>query len=74
MLGTIADSRKTNKGDVMSLSDLADVPVFIGHEQPETCGKCGARTDFIVLAKNLQVHECPNCEKVYFLEFDEEAE
>lgn len=74
MLGIIVSSRKASEIDVMIQSRLEDVPVFIGHEQPETCAKCGARTDFVVITNNLQVHECPNCEKAYFLEFDKEAE
>lgn len=71
LFGTIVSLRATNKGDGMSLSGLADIPVFIGHEQPETCGRCGARTSFIVLTGKLQVHECLNCEFVWFLEFDD---
>jgi len=46
------------------------VPVFIGGEQPETCRACGARTNFIVLSVERQVHECPSCNNVYYLDFE----
>ena len=54
----------------MQLSDVDPTPTFIGTEQPETCRACGVRTDFIDLSADRQLHECPSCEKVYYLEFE----
>mgnify|MGYP007070383857 CR=1 FL=1 len=54
----------------MHLSNVDPIPTFIGTEQPEVCRACGVRTDFIVLSVERQVHECPNCENIYFLEFE----
>ena len=47
--------------------------IFLGTEQPETCRACGGRTRFHVFLNGLQIHECLSCEKVYFLEFDDES-
>lgn len=44
--------------------------IFIGNEQPETCRKCGMRTDFVALSVNLQIHKCPVCNFEYYLEFE----
>lgn len=52
--------------------NTSSVLTFVGNEQPEACRACGVRTNFIVLTTILQMHECPNCAKVYCLEFDEE--
>lgn len=48
--------------------------IFIGTDQPETCRVCGARTDFIELGRELQLHECLNCARVYFVEFDDDMD
>lgn len=59
---------------VVEPADFDELPVFYGTEQPETCRKCGARTDFDVLPNGLQVHQCLNCAKRYVVEFDESWE
>jgi hypothetical protein len=33
-----------------------DLPILIGTDQPQTCRKCGARTDFEEVEAGLQVH------------------
>jgi hypothetical protein len=48
-----------------------DLPVFVGTEQPETCRKCGMRTEFEVLDEQTQLHQCIRCGIEYRLEFDE---
>lgn len=48
-----------------------ELPVFYGCEQPETCRKCGSRTDFEDLPDGTQLHQCLNCGKWYIVEFDE---
>lgn len=53
-------------------SSFPDMPVFIGTDQPETCFKCGARTDFNELTSKLQLHHCSLCSHWYFVEFDDE--
>lgn len=47
---------------------------FIASEQPETCRFCGARTEFIELTPDLQIHTCPNCCQSYQLEFEPDIE
>lgn len=39
-------------------------------DQPTTCGKCGARTDFCDITANVQIHKCLNneCGYVFFTE------
>lgn len=56
----------------MLTDGACSISVFLGTEQPESCRACGMRTNFIVLGMLLQVHECPACAKVYYLEFGEE--
>lgn len=56
------------------LTAIAELPVFYGTEQPETCRKCGSRTNFDVLSNGLQVHQCLNCARRYVVEFDETIE
>ncbi len=53
-------------------SCFPDMSVFLGTDQPETCRKCSARTDFDELTSKLQLHRCFNCDNQYFVEFDEE--
>ncbi len=45
---------------------------FLGTDQPETCRKCGARTDFDELTIYKQFHRCFNCDNQYFVEFEDE--
>ncbi len=59
---------------VADLVAIEELPVFYGTEQPETCRKCGARTDFDVLPNALQVHQCLNCARRYVVEFDDSLE
>ena len=59
--------------DVRADSVNAEV-IYLGTEQPETCRWCGSRTDFDVLPSGLQIHQCLNCAKRYFVEFDESIE
>lgn len=33
---------------------------YILNDQPTTCGKCGARTEFLEINADLQKHECLN--------------
>lgn len=49
-----------------------ELPVFDGTEQPETCRKCGARTDFDEIGGSQQLHQCLRCAKRYLVEFEEE--
>lgn len=44
--------------------------IFIMTDQPETCRKCGTRTDFTTMKSGLQFHRCPNCLYTYILEDD----
>ena len=45
---------------------------FLGTTQPETCRKCGVRTDFDELTSTLQLHHCLLCSRWYFVEFDDQ--
>ena len=59
---------------LVELADIDELPVFYGTEQPETCRKCGVRTEFDDIASWLQVHQCMNCANRYVVEFDESWE
>ena len=48
----------------------SELPIFLGCDQPETCRKCGARTDFIELTNDLQLHRCLACQNGYLVEFE----
>lgn len=48
-----------------------DLPIFLGTEQPETCRECGARTEFDEVNSQQQLHQCCDCGKQYFVEFDD---
>ena len=54
--------------------EVEDLPIFFGTEQPETCRKCGVRTEFDDVAGGLQVHQCLTCANRYVVEFDESWE
>ena len=47
-----------------------ELPLFDMTDQPETCRKCGTRTEFMGLRKQLQIHWCPECDSLYLLEDD----
>ena len=42
--------------------------IFIMTDQPETCRRCGTRTDFEDLSNSRQLHRCINCHFTYWLE------
>lgn len=48
--------------------------IFYSTDQPETCRKCGARTEFEDLLSGRQRHECPKCKYVYLVEEEEDTE
>ena len=50
---------------------LEDLSIFIGSDQPETCRKCGARTNFDEVAGRLQLHDCLQCANRYIVEFED---
>jgi hypothetical protein len=50
-----------------------ELPVFIGTDQPETCRKCGSRTDFDDIGDGLQLHRCMLCGNQYLVEFEQES-
>ena len=58
--------------------ETKDLEIYLATDQPETCRNCGVRTSFEDISpdpENLnsrQKHTCPNCGKVYVLEFDPE--
>ena len=51
----------------------ADLDCYILNDQPTTCGKCGARTDFEKINNIIQLHEClnPDCGYKFITEEDE---
>lgn len=46
--------------------------IYIMGEDPTTCPKCGARTDFVELPDGKQEHTCSNCDYVFLVEDEEE--
>jgi hypothetical protein len=52
------------------ISTTDSLPIYIGTDQPETCRKCGARTEFDEIGGGLQLHQCLNCSIQYVVEFD----
>lgn len=48
-----------------------DLPIFIGIDQPETCRKCGTRTDFDEVEAGLQMRQCVRCANRYVVELEE---
>ena len=48
--------------------------IYVMTENPETCRKCGTRTDIIEDNTTVQKHQCPKCSYTYLLEDDEEFE
>ena len=49
------------------------LPIFFGTEQPETCRRCGVRTEFDEGEDGLQVHNCVHCTNRYIVEFEESS-
>jgi DNA (cytosine-5)-methyltransferase 1 len=45
-----------------------NLDIFLMTDQPETCGTCGARTNWIDYKNGQQLHTCPNCNYIYLLE------
>lgn len=46
--------------------------IYFMTDQPETCGLCGARTEWVDNADGTQTHTCLDCRYVYILEEDNE--
>jgi len=48
---------------------------YVATEQPETCRKCGTRTEIerCFERENKEIHVCPNCSYRYELVWDENA-
>lgn len=44
---------------------------FFCSDQPETCRRCGARTDFDETESGLQLHNCHCCGNRYFVTLEE---
>ena len=46
---------------------IDDLDCYILNDQPTTCGKCGARTNFEEISEELQKHEClnPSCGYIF---------
>lgn len=59
---------------VLKRVERRPLPVFLGTDQPETCRECGARTNFVELSHERQLHECLNCARFYIVEFETDAE
>ena len=55
------------------LKSLHELDVYINgnNDQPTTCPKCSARTEFEVIAEDKQQHKCLNCEYEFFLDFED---
>lgn len=45
-----------------------NLTIFLMTDQPETCGICGARTNWIDYKNGQQLHTCPSCNYIYLLE------
>ncbi len=61
--------KPTNVPSALRPSSIAEV-VYLGGDQPKTCGWCGMRTMFDELSERIQRHECPKCKACYLVEFD----
>lgn len=59
------------KVDVVNFNAL---DCYILKDQPATCGRCGARTNFDDIVDKIQLHEClnPVCGYKFITEEDEE--
>jgi hypothetical protein len=64
--------RVTGEVMVNTKSELNETITFLGTDQPETCRKCGARTDFLEFTREIQLHLCLLCSNRYFVEFDDD--
>jgi hypothetical protein len=55
--------------DTHDLEIVADnLDVFLMTDQPETCRKCGVRTEWISYKDDSQLHTCPSCDYIYLVE------
>ena len=45
--------------------------IYIATDQPETCRRCGRRTDCPDINANPQRHTCPECGYTYLVEWEE---
>lgn len=53
--------------------DRMELPVYLMHDQPFQCPKCGTRTDFEERPP-VQLHTCPRCEFHFVAEEDHDRE
>ncbi|HRO59384.1 MAG TPA: hypothetical protein PKZ27_02950 [Rhodocyclaceae bacterium] len=55
---------------------MSNLQVFLMHDQPHCCPKCGARTDYEIVDSSggAQHHTCPRCEYEFLVEEDPERE
>ena len=58
----------------MKIKSLHELDSYLWDESPVTCPKCGARTDFLEIADDMQQHECLNhkCKYEFYVGFDTE--
>ena len=59
----------TQKSEIVTKRDYPDIYI-LDQDQPATCPKCGARTDFAELG-DYQVHTCKECGYSFVGEFEE---
>lgn len=57
------------KIEIKSLHEL-DCYLTNNNDQPETCPKCGLRTEFIEIDDTKQQHKCTDCLYEYFLDIE----
>lgn len=72
--GIPARAALTEKDEIAAYKDIW--PLFGGGEEIVHCPQCGARTDFVELLGDLQLHSCldTSCEKKFLIEFNDEEE
>lgn len=60
----------------MKIKSLHELDVYCNdnNDQPTTCPKCGARTEFENIADDKQQHKCLSCRYEFFLDFDEDED
>jgi len=59
--------------DQHNIEKSEEFPIWLlDDEQPATCPKCGARTDFTDNPDGTQNHECLRCRFQFIGEFDNE--
>ena len=55
---------------------ISDLEVFTMTDQPETCGQCGSRTEFIQVDERSQLHVClrVDCQEIFVVEEDDDGD